>query len=230
MFGFTKRRRERAPAVGPVLRKLSEGRQAVRMEIDSAMVRFNTGLLAKEAVVLVGKPSGLEASMSTGDIARFRIPWEQQFEVRMEISVLHLNLSNGTEAFLCKKPSGLAYPARRTNDRFNTRRFTNIHLDLPALKDSFPILDLSAAGCRVDAEPGLVMNAFRVNRRLWEGIITVGEQLRVRLDLVIPRAYDKKTVGLEFKVNRGGRHGQQLTILLGTLAIREVRPQSLQPV
>ena len=230
MFGFTKRPREQAPAVGPVLMRLSEGRQAVRMEIDSAMVRFNTGLLVKDAVVLVGKPEGLEVSMSTGEIARFRIPWEKQFEVRMEITVLQLNLRNGTEAFVCKKPSGLAYPARRTSDRFNTRRFTNIHLDLPALKDSFSILDLSAAGCRVDAEPRLVMNAFRLNRRLWEGMITVGEQLRVRLDLVIPRAYDNKTVGLEFKVNRGGRHSQHLTTLLGTLAIREVRPQSLQPV
>ena len=105
MFGFSKRRQERAPAVEPVLRKLSVGRQMVRMEIDSAMAQFNTGLLVKDEMVLIGKPEGLEASMRRGDIARFRIPWEQKFEVRMKIYVLHLNLSNGTEAFLCRKPT-----------------------------------------------------------------------------------------------------------------------------
>lgn len=229
MFGFTKSRPERAPAVGPVLKKLSEGRQAVRMEIDSAMARFNTGLLVKRGVVLVGKPEGLEASMRTGDTARFRIPWEQQFEVRMEISVLHLNLKNDTEVFICKKPSGSAFPARRTNDRFNTRRFNNIRLNLPALHESFSILDISAGGCRVDAEPDLVMKAFGVNRRFWDGMITVGERLRVPLDLVIPRTYHSEAVGFEFKVNRGRRHGQRLATLLGTLAMREVRPLSIQP-
>ena len=227
MFGMTKRRQERAPAVEPVLRKLSVGRQMVRMEIDSAMAQFNTGLLVKNEMVLVGKPEGLEASMRRGDIVRFRIPWEQKFEVRMKIYVLHLNLSNGTEAFLCQKPSGSAHPAQRINERFNTRRFSNIRLDLPALKDSFSILDLSVGGCRVNAEPKFMRNAFKVNQRLWEGIITVGERFQVRLDLVIPRAYHDGTVGLEFKVNRGERYGQHLTTILGTLAMREGGPFGL---
>ena len=215
--------------VVPVLKKLSEERKAVRMEIDAAMARFTTGILLRNNVVLVGKPEGLGASLKKGDMARFRIPWDPRNEVRMEITVLHLNLSNGTEVFLCETPSGRALPVRRERERFNTRRFNNLRLDLPALKDSFAIVDLSASGCRLEASPKLFRNSLGVKRRIWQGIIMVGERLRINLDLVIPRAYHEEAVGLEFVVNRSGNHDRDLTTLLGLLAIRETMPVCPQP-
>ena len=215
--------------VVPVLKRLSDERRAVRMEIDAAMARFNTGILLRNNVVLVGKPEGLAASLKKGDVARFRIPCDTGNEVRMEIAVLHLNLSNGTEVFLCETPSGRALPVRRALDRFNTRRFNNLRLDLPALEDSFAIVDLSASGCRLEASPKLFRNSLGVKRRIWQGIIMVGERLRINLDLVIPRAYHEEAVGLEFVVNRSGTHDRDLTTLLGLLAIRETMLVCPQP-
>ena len=229
MFRSPKKGREEPPLVLSVLKRLAEERRAVRMEIDAAMARFNTGILLRNHVVLVGKPAGLAASLKKGDLARFRIPWDTRNEVRMEIAVLHMNLSNGTEVFLCETPSGRALPVRRALDRFNTRSFKNLHLDLPALKESFAIVDLSASGCRLEASPTLFRHSLGVKRRIWQGKIMVGERLRINLDLVIPRAYQDKTVGLEFVVNRSGNHNRDLTTLLGLLAIREVSPEYPRP-
>ena len=63
MFRSPKKGREEPPLVLSVLKRLSEERRAVRMEIDAAMARFNTGILLRNHVVLVGKPEGLEASL-----------------------------------------------------------------------------------------------------------------------------------------------------------------------
>ncbi|MCZ6728703.1 MAG: hypothetical protein O7C61_03250, partial [SAR324 cluster bacterium] len=100
---------------------------------------------------------------------------------------------------------------------------------LPALNDVFPIVDISAAGCRVEADPRLLKNSFGVGRRIWEGLVHVEDKLQVQLDLVIPRVYHEETVGLEFKVNRRGNHERKLSTLLGILAMGEVSTVSQQP-
>lgn len=229
MFGKTKGKSEPAPLVVPVLKRISSQKKVVRIEIDAAQVRFNSGILLKDGLVLVGKPEELEPSLNLGDTARFRIPWNNKFEVRMETVVIHLNLRNGTEVFVCKTPTGRAHMVRRTANRFNTRRFRNLHLHLPALDDMFPIVDLSAAGCRVEADPRLLKDSFSVGRRIWEGLIRVEDKMQVQLDLIIPRVYHEETVGLEFNVDRQGNHERKLSSLLGILAIGEVRPVSQQP-
>lgn len=229
MFGKKKGQSELAPLVVPVLKRVSSEKRVVRIEIDAAQVRFNSGILLKDGHVLVGKPEGLEPSLSVGDTARFKIPWDKKFEVRMETVVLHLNLKNGTEVFVCKSPTGRAHIIRRTSDRFNTSRFRNLHLSLPALDDAFSIVDLSAAGCRVEADPGMLRKSFGVGRRIWEGLIRVEGKLQVQLDFIIPRVYHEETVGLQFNVNRQGNHESKLTSLLGILAIEEVSPPSRQP-
>ena len=229
MFKKNNGKSERAPLVGHVLRKISSQQQAVRIEIDAALARFNTGILLRDGLVLVGKPEGLDPSLKLGDTARFRIPWNNKFEVRMETVVLHLNLKNGTEVFVCKSPTGRAHAVRRTADRFNTSRFRNLHLRLPALNDAFPIVDLSAAGCRVEADPKLLRSSFGVGPRIWEGLVHVKDKLQVQLDLIIPRVYHEETVGLEFKVNRRGNHERKLSTLLGILAMGELNQVSQQP-
>lgn len=213
----------------PVLKRISDQRTAVRVEIESAMKRFNTGLLLRDKIVLVGKPEATQMDLKKRDVIRFRIPWDKQFEVQMKIEVGHLNLANGTKAFLCKTPKGRVFPVRRKSDRFYTRRFNNLHLHLPALKAFFQIVDLSSAGCHIVGEPGLISEAFGVKRRLWQGVICVGENLRVSLESVIPRRFANNSVGMEFKVGPSDNHATQFNLLLGTLAMLEIDPKAPIP-
>lgn len=219
-----------APQVLEVLRRLSDEQSAVRMEIERVLLRFNTRIVLRDQVVLVGKPPGLEDSISKGDLARFKIPGARGFEVRMPITALHVNLKNGGEGFVCKTPSGLALPVKRNSDRFNTQRFSNLQLLLPSLGLDFQIMDLSATGCRIKARPDFVNDLFRMNHKLMEGVIQVGERFHIALEAMIPRAHWREMVGLEFNPQQDSKHKRNLSTLLGTLAMQEVSTYAFNPV
>ena len=233
MFGFGRRKAgtgKEGPLVIPVLRRISDEQTVVRMEMERVMLRFNTRLALRDQVVLVGKPSGLEESIEKGDCARIKVPWAKNFEVRMFVTAHHVNLKNGSEGFICKTPSGHALPVKRSKDRFNTRRFSNLQLLLPSFGLDFPIMDLSAEGCRIKARPEIVADLFKMNREIMEGVIQVGERFHIALETMIPRAFLRETVGLEFNPRQDSGHKRNLSTLLGTLAMQEVHTHAPDPI
>ena len=233
MFGFGRKKAgsgKEGPPVIPVLRRISDEQTVVRMEMERAMLRFNTRLALRDQVVLVGKPSGLEESIEKGDCARLKVPWARDFEVRMFVSALHVNLKNGSEGFVCQTPSGNALPVKRSKDRFNTRRFSNLQLLLPSFGLDFPIMDLSAQGCRIRARPDIMADLFKMNRKILEGVIQVGERFHIALESMIPRVLLRETVGLEFNPRQDSGHKRNLRTLVGTLAMQEVLTHAPDPV
>lgn len=218
------------PEVVPVLRKLSDGQTVIRMEMERAMLRFNTRLALRDQMVLVGKPSGLESSIEKDDCARIKVPWARNFEVRMFVTAGHINLKNGNEGFVCQTPSGNALPVKRSKERFNTRRFSNLKLLLPSFGLDFPIMDLSAQGCRIMGRPDFVADLFRMNQKIMEGVIQVGEHFHIVLETMIPRVQLREMVGLEFNTRTDSGHKRNLTTLLGTLAMQEVNTYAPDPI
>jgi hypothetical protein len=172
--------------------------------------------------VIVGKPRGLMEGISKGDCARFRVPWATEFEVRLEIASLHVNLANGSAGFVCKQPSGAAYSVKRSGERYSTGRYTNLQLRVPGAGLDFPVLDLSSRGCRVKAQSKVGERFFKVNRRIREGILQVGDRFHIRLDSIIPRMHLREMVGVEFVVGKQRKPQRELAILLGILAVQEV--------
>ena len=222
MAAWFRRQKPTGPLVAQVLKRLTADRTPVRVEIEQKLLRFTTRLKVRQEVVLVGKPQGLEAPLGRDDSVRFKIPWDPAHEVRMAIALPHLNLSNGMGAFCCKTPEGHAAAVQRHADRFSTRRFRNLHLEVPDLGEGFPIVDLSAAGCRIAAERGL-QRALRLNRHFRKALIRLGDNLRVELVRLIPRVHLGEMVGLEFFVDRSSEHHGRLRLLLGSLAMSEQR-------
>lgn len=235
MFGLGGKRSERwlikhAPEAIEVIGRVSRNEMAVRMELEGPQLRFNTRLLLKDQVVLVGKPPGVETYLETGDFARFKAPWERAYEVRMEIASTHVNMRNQAEAFVCKAPSGRAALVQRREDRFNTSRFANLWLALPEFGQNFPIVDLSSKGCRIQARGVLASSLFQLNRRITSGLIRVSERFQIQLDTLVPRALLRGLVGLEFMLPDSEGHRRQLSTLLGALALQEVNPNAASPV
>ena len=231
MFGLfkNKKRTDDSLSAPTVLKAISSQKQVVRMELDRPMVRFKTRLLYRDKVVLVAKPPELTVEIAKGDVARFKIPWEKNHEVRMEVSLPQVNLSNGLGAFLCQTPSGAAFSVRRVEERFNTRRYKNLHVDIPDLGDNFRIVDLSATGCKIAIKTTSRWKSFKIGRSIGKSMIKVGDRMEIELDLMIPRAHANESVGMEFSVNGDGRNRQWLTVLLGTLGTMEVDAILPQP-
>ena len=214
-----------APLALSVLRTLSRDRHTVEMELSSLLVRFKTTLVLRNGTVAVAKPPALEVNLRKGADARFKIPWDKSFEIHLPVAVPHLNLSNGASAFLCKLPEGYAVPVRRRSDRFDTRRFKNLLLEIPDLHALLPIQDLSASGCRVMAETPHELSALQKTNRLQRGFIQLGNRVHIALVGLAPRMIHGRAVGLEFQVDsRESAHSRRLSLLLGTLALRGVLP------
>ncbi|HKI99270.1 MAG TPA: hypothetical protein VKB51_12430 [bacterium] len=190
--------------------------------MERVLLRFNTRLILWDQTVIVGKPRGIAESLANEECVRFRIPWAKEFEVRMEIAALHVNLANGSEGFVCRQPSGQAVRIKRGGERFSTRRYTNLQLHIPEVGLGFPVVDLSSRGCRIKARSRLEEKCFKVNRRIREGMIQVGDRFHIHLDSVVPRVHLGQMVGLEFDVGNGTNPQRNLKTLLGILAMQEV--------
>ena len=221
MFGL-KNRKKTSPFSLPTLKKISDERLPVRMEVTSALVRFNTLLSLKRGVVIVSKPLSLDKGLNKGTQVRFKIPWEPEYEVQMSVLLPLLNLGNGGEAFLCQTPAGNAHAVRRKHDRFDTRRYRNLYLEMPALKDRFPIVDISSAGCRVEADAALLRESFKTRYRIWQGAIKVGNQVEIELNNIMPKVFLNNAVGMSFSLGRDARHQAQWSSLLGLLSLQEL--------
>lgn len=214
------------PEAASVLKRVVRDGRPIRMELESDMIRFDTVLLLRRQIVLVGKPRELTGMRSGGQWVRFKVPWDPRFEVRMQVSVPHLNLSNGQSAFVCQMPAGRVPRVRRGSERFSTRAVSNLYLDLPSLDDRFRIVDLSRSGCRIEMVRGSSESVFRLKRRIPHGVIQLGDNMHVEIDGVVPRMLRDRAVGFEYAIDREGEHRRQLRTLLGALAMMNIAGHS----
>ncbi len=207
--------REQA-AVRALLTRLDRQRTPLRMEIENSLIRFTTALACKRGTVVVAKPPALDGQRLLGATVRFHPPGEPERALRMKVAVPHFNLANGQPAFLCDPPTGFTQGSGRQSERHDTRRFRNLLLHIPAL-GAFPVLDLSASGCRVESPSPDPAVQFPLDEPLGAATLQLGRNARVEVAGLVPRSHNGRTVGLELLLEPGGRGVNYLEHLLRSL-------------
>ena len=188
--------------VSRVLERLAASKLPIRLEVEEANIHFYSVFSIRRGLVVLAKPGGLQKELKREGFVRFRVPDMEGKEIRLSIAVPHFNLLSGNYVFLCEIPKKFAEPSRRSNDRFNTRRFNNLKLTIPALLREFRIIDISMEGCKIfignGSDPTI---AFSMGKPYTPAKITVGAKVEIQLDAVIHRSRYDKTVGIQFQLN-----------------------------
>ena len=185
-----------------VLSRLASAKTPIRLEVEEANIHFYSVLSIRRGLVVLAKPGGLQKELKREGFVRFRVPDVEGKELRLPIAVPHFNLLSGSYVFLCDVPKTFAEPSRRTSDRFNTRRFSNLKLTIPALVREYRIIDISLEGCKIftggNEDPTM---PFSMGETLSPAKITVGQKVEIDLNSVVPRSQTGKTVGIQFQMN-----------------------------
>lgn len=204
------------------LNLLDKHKVAVRMEVESANIHFNTRISIKSATVVIAKPLNLKVGLSKGGTVRFKVPDSEGKEVRMEVLTPHFNLTNGNPVFLCKIPKSFAQSNMRGASRFNTSRFTNVKLVLDKYPDSFRIVDLSLSGCNIFLPNKDALTGFNIGQPIGGARIHLGNKVSVKLASITPRNLRGQALGCQFTVDNEGPAKKYLLHLLGSLERAEV--------
>lgn len=200
-----------------VLRELDREKKPVRMEIEKANVRFTTMLVFKANSVVVAKPQALERMIKSGEFIRFKVPGQKNRAIRMEITTPNFNLKNGAPVFICQPPAAFAKSAHRQTERFDTRRFSNIHLRIDGFSEKFRIVDLSVMGCRFQALNGEPARDMPKGKPLPDAWIQMGDRGRIDLSQITPRTHQAGEVGVEFSVKTSAKTKKMLESLVDSL-------------
>ena len=201
-----------------VLDRIASAKTPVRVEVEEANIHFYSVFSIRRGLVVLAKPTGLQKELKRDGFVRFRVPDLEGKEIRMAIAVPHFNLLSGGYVFLCNIPKKFAEPSRRSNDRFNTRRFNNLKLTLPKLAQEFRIIDISLEGCKIYMEnQNDSAYQFSLGETLSPAKITVGAKVEIDLHAVIPRSQANKTVGIQFNLNGSGEARKYLTHFIKSL-------------
>jgi hypothetical protein len=199
------------------LNMLDRNKVPVRMEIENTSIHFNTRISVRSATVIVAKPLNLKEGLSKGGTVRFKFPDSQGREVRLEVITPHFNLTNGNPVFLCRIPTGYAPSSMRGSLRFNTSKFTNVHLKFEHNPHTFRVVDLSESGCKIFLPTKESRELFRVGEALPGGKINLGNKVSVELEAVIPRNHRGQAVGCQFQLAKAGPARKYLLHLLTSL-------------
>ena len=203
--------------VHAVLKELDREKKPVRMEIERANVRFTTMLVFKSNTVVVAKPLALDPMIKTGEFIRFKVPGQKDRSIRMEIKTPNFNLKSGAPVFICDPPSSFAKSSQRQSERFDTRRFNNIHLRINGFGEHFRIVNLSIMGCRIQALHGNPTKEMPKGKPIADAWIQMGDKSRIDVSQITPRSHNGGEVGLEFSVKSGEQAKQKLESLVASL-------------
>lgn len=217
VIGLLRRTTGEAREVQAALVGIDRRRQTIRIEVEKTQVRFNTRISVRRDVIVVAKPAALEAVLHAGTLVRFKLPSQPQREVRMEVVTPHFNLTNKQPVFLCRQPVAFCTASQRQSDRFDTRRFTNLRLELPGFAEPFRILDISQHGLRIEVHSPRPQKEFPANQPLGQGMIHMGRRVSVEVASLVPRTYMGNAVGFAMTVSSKGDHRKLLAHLLRTL-------------
>ena len=130
----------------------------------------------------------------------------------------------GQMSLLCRIPNATYELSKRGAERFNTRQFKDLRLELRGHPSAYPILNLSSVGLRIripEEYPGeLFVNGATAAD--W-GIIHLGKKTSIELVKAVTRHVEKGMVGLEFQIDSQSPEGKILEVFLDALRAEEHR-------
>jgi hypothetical protein len=208
---------------------LERSKTPLRFEIENTNTRFFSVVSVRRGMVVVAKPPGLKEGITRESFVRFKVPGKEGKEVRLEVTVPHFNLMSGSYVFLCKMPAAFADSAKRKYERYNTSRFSNLHLVLPEPQFRLRIIDISEHGCKTYTQSIKFNGRLQLGSPYHPATISVGGRVDIDLDAAIPRSQQKSTLGFEFKVHPDGTSGKYLAHFLQSLEKGETEKMRSTP-
>jgi hypothetical protein len=211
-------------AVLRALHDLSEQKTPLRLESEATGVSFFTVISLRRNGLLVARPRTLRGGLPKDSIVRLTLTHHQRKQVRVPVLVPQVKLPMSVKyASICGVPKTFSGVCQRQADRFNTTRFKNLHLQLPAVEKSFRVIDLSTAGLRIFGGTESSLLLFEPGSELAPARLRVGERAQIELESLVPRSQAGNTVGMAMRVRRDGASERYLMNLLNRLQEGELR-------
>lgn len=198
MFGGATVDREGWGDPHKVLLNVAYTKTQVRVQIENSQIRFNALICTTHnGSVMVGKPFGVNSQLAAGSFVRLRLPGAHKRELRLEVMLPHLNLSNGHAAFVCRPPKSLT-SCRRHFERYDTMRYSNLRLTRG--QELYRLVDLSNTGLKVFLTGTQGPNLFPLGRDIAGSQLVLGLEAHVDLVRLTPRNYQHGMIGCEYAI------------------------------
>lgn len=207
-----------------VISQLSRSKTPVKIEIERTSTHFYSRVLLRSGAVVLSYPQNLEGYIKVNGWLRLCPEAESRHELRLQISSARFGGSGpmavgvGSMSLLCKIPNASYELTKRNNERFNTRRFKDLVLEMRGHPSPYPILNLSSGGLRIRLpveDPG---DLFVADATTGDGgVIHLGKKSRIELVKTVTRHVEKGLVGLEFQIDPGGHERKILEVFLDAL-------------
>jgi hypothetical protein len=216
------RREERA--VLRALSGLSESKAPVRLEAEQSGVSFFTVLSLRRNAVVLARPRALRGGLPKDSFVRLTLPNSGRKQVRLRVLVPHVKLPMSVKhACVCAVPTSFSGECKRGAERFSTKRYKNLHVQLPEQQKTYRVVDLSTSGMRIVTGEDSALMLFAPGTEVAPARLRVGERVAIELGSLVARAVTGNTVGLELKVHRDGASERHLMNLLNRLQEHELR-------
>jgi hypothetical protein len=196
------------------LESLAVSRAPVRIEIENSLERFTSRVALSKDSVVFQRPERDTLRVQAGDHIRAFLPGDKAQELRLEVVAARMKLAQGGLALQCK-PSARIVSRRRAVDRYNVRKYSNLHLTFDG--EQFRVIDISAKGCKLMLTPMQSQGRFPVGDQIWYAALQLGQDTTMRLDRLIPRNHAGRMIGCEFQVKRTDASDVTLTRLIASL-------------
>ena len=204
-------------ALEGVLQRLALEKTPVRLEVENANVHFFTVFSIWQQRVMLARPPKL-TELRRGGHVRFKVPYLEGRELRLKVIDAEASDPGSNPAAICDIPKRFANPTRRSTDRFNTSRFSNLHLGIPAHNNEYRIIDLSVEGCKIYVEGE---DTFSLNEPISPASIVLGAKRLFDLEGAVPRGRGNKTVGIQFIEGSETPAGKKLNGVVKSLEMLE---------
>lgn len=230
LFGghFSSSAREQR-AVMRAITELSREQLPALAEVESG-ASFLTQVSLHRSVLVVARPRSLPGGLAQGAFLRLTLPNHNRMQVRMPVLVprARLRLSH-RYACLCQLPTEFAGQCRRDADRLDTRRYSNLSLDLREQARRFRMMDISESGLRVYTGEDEDLMMFVRGMVVSGARLSVGQDTEIALDSVLPRSRGEGWVGMEMHVAEDGKSHGFLSKLLDRLRLAELHRLAPNP-
>ena len=211
-------------AVLRALSELSDRKMPVRLEAEKGGVGFFTVISLRRNAVVVARPRNLRSGIVKDSHVRLTLPNSGRKQVRLQVLVPHVKLPMTVKhACVCAVPDAFSGECKRSADRFSTRRFKNLQLQLPDQQKSYRVVDLSTSGMRILTGEDSSLMRFSPGTEQVPARLRVGQRVTIELRSLVARAITGGTVGLQMQVQRDGASERHLMNLLNRLQEHELR-------
>ena len=133
-----------------------------------------------------------------------------------------MSVGVGQMSLLCKIPNATYEPSKRTGERYNTRQFKDLLLELRGHPKAYPILNISSGGLRIRLPEEDTGGLFVAGATAAEwGIIHLGKKSSIDLVKAVTRHVENGMVGLEIQIDSGDQERKMLEVFLDLLKAEE---------